>query len=86
MTRPSAPVLLTDLDATGKTDILSAPALWCLKYKSRHFTERRIYQTDRKEIVKYIKTTYTNPAHAYHHRDKLNSLFDCEDFSVHEYQ
>lgn len=86
MTRPSAEVLLSDLDDTGRTDILVAPALWCLLYKNQHFGVRRVYQNDSREMTKYLRTTYTNPAHAYHHRDRLNSLFDCDDFSVTEYQ
>lgn len=82
MSRPSARILLSDQDLDSQIDILAADKIWAVYYKNQPFNYRRRYFNTVSGVVKYCRTNFTNMSPAYVLCDKLNSLFDCEDFTV----
>jgi hypothetical protein len=81
MSRPKPRVLLEHLDPnTLQLDqILEADAIWAVVYKDEPFNlKTSLNQND----SKYKKSSFSNPGHAHSLAAKLNSMFNCSDFTV----
>ena len=84
MVRPKAPVLLQQADDIGDIEIMMAPAVWIVMYQNTAISMARRTWTVRGQVVKYMRTNFSNPAHAYRLARKLNKMFDTDDFTVRE--
>jgi len=83
MTRPSLPVLKSVTMNTGITwDILAAEQTYVITYKNRPVSIRVDQPMNIRSGYKYKKMSYTNLRVAENQRDKLNEIFDTEDFAV----
>lgn len=84
MVRPKAPVLLREQNDSGETEVLMADAVWIVMYQNTAISVTRRTWTAHGQVIKYMRTNFSNPAHAYRLADKLNKMFDTEDFTVKE--
>jgi hypothetical protein len=81
MARPKPRVLVEHYDPnTGQLDqILEADAIWAVVYKDEPFN---LKSTTLPVGSKYKKSSFSNPGHAHNLATKLNSEFNCSDFTV----
>ena len=83
MTRPSLPVLKSVTQSDGITwDILAAEQTYVITYKNRPISIRVDQPMNIRSGYKYKKLSYITLAVAENQRDKLNKIFNCDDFSV----
>jgi hypothetical protein len=83
MTRPSLPVIKSVTRNDGITwDILAAEQTYVIVYKNRPISIRVDQPMNARSGFKYKKMSYTSLAAAENQRDKLNKIYDCDDFSV----
>jgi hypothetical protein len=84
MSRPKPTVLLenTDKKTYRSEQILEAEAIWAVFYKQNPFNLKSFNSITNYPGPKYKKTSFSNPGHAHNLAKRLNSLFDCNDFSV----
>ena len=84
MSRPKPTVLLehTDKKSYRSEQILDAEAIWAVFYNNKPFNLKSFNSITNYPGPKYKKTSFSNPGHAHNLAKRLNSLFDCEDFSV----
>ena len=81
--RPSGIILATTEDSDWTWDILDTVMPCQVVYCGEPFNLRKTHlEAWRSYGPKYLKTHYPTPAHAWRLADRLNQLFDCEDFSV----
>ena len=83
MSRPKPTVLLehTDKKSYRSEQILDAEAIWAVFYNNKPFNLKSFNSITNYPGPKYKKTSFSNPGHAHNLAKRLNSLFDCEDFS-----
>jgi hypothetical protein len=84
MARPRAPIVLTLTDDSGEIIIMTARAVWIVEYKNKPISATRTTWGITASSTKYTRTNFSNPAHAYKLADKLNKMFDTEEFTVRE--
>jgi len=84
MSRPKPTVLLesTDKQTYRSEQILEAEAIWAVFYKNKPFNLQSFNSITNYPGPKYKKTSFSNPGHAHNLAKRLNSLFECDDFSV----
>jgi len=84
MSRPKPDVLLEHIDKkTYKTQqILKSEAIWAVFYQGEPFNLKSANMLTNYPGPKYPKVSFSNPAHAINLAEKLNSLFNCNDFEV----
>lgn len=84
MSRPKPTVLLesTDKKTYRSEQILEAEAIWAVFYKQNPFNLKSFNSITNYPGPKYKKTSFSNPGHAHNLAKRLNSLFECDDFSV----
>ena len=84
MSRPKPTVLLesTDKKTYRSEQILEAEAIWAVFYKEKPFNLKSFNSITNYPGPKYKKTSFSNPGHAHNLAKRLNSLFECDDFSV----
>jgi hypothetical protein len=84
MSRPKPKVLLEITNKkTYKTEqILEAEAIWAVFYKGEPFNLRSSNTLISYPGPKYKKTSFSNPGHAINLAKKLNTMFNCRDFTV----
>lgn len=83
MTRPSQPVLKSATMSSGITwDVLAAEQTYVIVYKNRPISIRVDQPMNAKSGYKYKKLSYTNLASAENQCQRLNQVFDTQDFSV----
>jgi len=84
MSRPKPTVLLESIDKkTYRSEqILQAEAIWAVFYKQNPFNLKSFNSITNYPGPKYKKTSFSNPGHAHNLAKRLNSLFECDDFSV----
>lgn len=84
MVRPKALVLLEHQDDAGSIEVMMADAVWVVMYQNTAISIARRTWTADGTVVKYLRTNYSNRAHAYRLADRLNQMFDTDDFTVRE--
>ena len=84
MVRPKAPVLLQQTDGDAEVEIMMAYAVWIVVYQNAAISATRRTWAGKGQVIKYLRTNFSNRAHAYRLADRLNKMFDTEDFSVRE--
>ena len=84
MARPKPTIVLEDTDNTGKTiQVCEADKVYAVCYKGRPVTIRTNANIEMTyPVPKYIKSTYTNPGHAFNLAERMNQQFDTTDFDV----
>jgi len=86
MSRPKPTVLLEVTNKkTYKTDlILDAEAIWAVFYKDKPINLKNSSKIAHQAGPKYKKVSFSNEGHAVNLAEKLNKLFNCNDFSVYK--
>ena len=81
MARPKPRVLVEHYDPNTQqlNQILEADAIWAVVYKDEPFN---LKSTTHQVGSKYKKSSFSNPGHAHNLANKLNSEFNCSDFTV----
>jgi len=82
MARPKPDILLRDLQAKETMEILASPGIWFVLYQGRPIAITRRSWTAQGELVKYPRTGFNNPAHAYKLAERLNQRFMTNQFTV----
>lgn len=84
MSRPKPTVLLEHVNQSNfKTDqILAAEAIWAVLYKGEPFNLKSSSNLATIAGPKYKKVSFSNKGHAINLAKKLNTLFNCKDFTV----
>lgn len=84
MSRPKPTVLLEVTNKkTYKTEqVLEAEAIWAVFYKDRPINLKTSSLVATQLGPKYKKVSFSNSGHAYNLSEKLNKVFNTNDFSV----
>ena len=83
MSRVSLPVIKSVTQNSGITwDILAAEQTYVIVYKNRPISIRVDQPMNARSGYKYKKISYTNLSAAENQRDRLNKIYDCDDFTV----
>jgi hypothetical protein len=83
----SRPKPVVRLEYTNKVtykceQILDAEAIWAVFYQDKPFNLKSSNALTNYPGPKYKKTSFSNPGHAHNLAKKLNTMFNCNDFSV----
>ena len=86
MSRPKPKVLLeVTSKKTYKTEqVLEADAIWAVFYKGQPVNLKTTSVVAQQVGPKYKKVSFSNSGHAINLAEKLNKLFNCEDFAVYK--
>ncbi len=84
MSRPKPKVLLEITNKKNyKTEqVLEAEAIWAVFYKSKPVNLKTTSVVAQQLGPKYKKVSFSNSGHAFNLAEKLNKLFNCQDFEV----
>ncbi len=84
MSRPKPRILLEHVNKKNYKceQILDAEAIWAVFYKGKPFNLKSFNSLVNYPGPKYKKVSFSNPGHAINLAKKLNSQFNCTDFSV----
>lgn len=84
MSRPKPKVLLefANKDNYKVEQILEAEAIWAVFFKGKPFNLKSLNIITNYPGPKYKKVSFSNPGHAHNLAQKLNELFNTEDFAV----
>jgi hypothetical protein len=83
MARPRATILLsTHIDDFNSVEVLAAEGLYAVLYKDKPINLKTETWTERGELKKYVRTTYSNQAPADNLAKKLNRDFFTDEFTV----
>tara|TARA_B100000925_G_C21705548_1_gene344282 strand:+ start:173 stop:460 length:288 start_codon:yes stop_codon:yes gene_type:complete len=84
MSRPKPSILLEHIDKkTYRSEqVLDAEAIWAVFYKGKPFNLKSSNSLTQYPGPKYKKVSFSNPGHAHNLAEKLNDMFNCEDFKV----
>jgi hypothetical protein len=86
MSRPKPTVLLELTNKkTYKTEqVLEAEAIWAVFYKDKPVNLKTTSLVAQQVGPKYKKVSFSNSGHAINLAEKLNKMFNCQDFSVYK--
>ena len=86
MSRPKPKVLLEITNKkTYKTEqVLDAEAIWAVFYQDRPINLKTYSIVVQQLGPKYKKVSFSNSGHAFNLAEKLNKLFNTEDFGVYK--
>lgn len=84
MARPKGEVLLVDNDEYSTTEIMQAQSVWVVEYQNKPIVATRTTWGHAGAVAKYLRTNFSNKAHAYRLADKLNKKFNTDEFTVRE--
>ena len=86
MSRPKPKVLLEITNKKNyKTEqVLEAEAIWAVFYKARPVNLKTTSIIAHQLGPKYKKVSFSNSGHAFNLAEKLNKMFNCNDFSVYK--
>ena len=84
MARPKAEVLFEHTQGLTDWQIMRAQAVWVVEYQDKPISIAKTTWGSRGANIKYTRTNFSNPAHAYRLAEKLNKMFDTEEFTVRE--
>lgn len=84
MSRPKPKVLLEITNKKNyKTEqVLEADAIWAVFYKGQPVNLKTTSVVAQQLGPKYKKVSFSNSGHAFNLAEKLNKLFNCQDFAV----
>jgi len=84
MSRPKPKVLLeTTSKKTYKTEqVLEAEAIWAVFYQDRPINLKTSSLIGQQLGPKYKKVSFSNAGHAFNLSEKLNKIFNTDEFSV----
>ena len=84
MSRPKHEILLESINKqTYKAEqILSADAIYSVFYKNKPINLRVLNKLVSYPGPKYKKVSFSNSGHAFNLAERMNKLFDTEDFQV----
>jgi hypothetical protein len=84
MSRPKPTILLEAVNkSTYKAEqILAAEAIYSVFYKGQPINLRTLNKLVSYPGPKYKKVSFSNSGHAFNLRDRLNNIFQTDDFSV----
>ena len=84
MSRPKPKILLEYVDKkTYRAEqVLNAEAIWAVFYKNKPFNLKSLNSLTNYPGPKYKKVSFSNPGHEHNLAEKLNDMFDCQDFKV----
>ena len=84
MSRPKPNVLLEYIDnKTYRSEqVLEADAIWAVFHKDKPFNLKSSNALTNYPGPKYKKTSFSNPGHAFNLAEKLNKMFNTQDFTV----
>jgi len=84
MSRPKPKVLLEITNKKNyKTEqVLEADAIWAVFYQGKPVNLKTTSLVAQQLGPKYKKVSFSNSGHAFNLAEKLNKLFQCEDFGV----
>lgn len=86
MSRPKPKILLEITNKKNyKTEqVLEADAIWAVFYKDRPINLKTSSVVAHQLGPKYKKISFANSGHAFNLAEKLNKMFNCNDFSVYK--
>ena len=86
MSRPKPKVWLevTNKKSYKTEQVLEADAIWAVFYKDKPVNLKTTSVVAQQVGPKYKKVSFSNSGHALNLAEKLNKLFNCEDFSVYK--
>lgn len=86
MSRPKPTVILEYVDKkTYKSEqVLEAEAIWAVFFQGKPFNLKSLNIITNYPGPKYKKVSFSNPGHAHNLAQKLNELFNSNDFSVYK--
>jgi hypothetical protein len=86
MSRPKPKILLEISDKkTYKTEqVLEAEAIWAVFYLDKPINLKTLNLLGDQIGPKYKKISFSNSGHAFNLAEKLNKLFNCNEFSVYK--
>jgi hypothetical protein len=86
MSRPKPKVLLevTDKKSYKTEQVLESDAIWAVFYKDRPVNLKTTSIVAQDAGPKYKKVSFSNSGHAFNLAEKLNKLYNCQDFSVYK--
>lgn len=86
MSRPKPNVLLEITNKkTYKTEqVLEAEAIWAVFYKGKPVNLKTSSIVAQEIGPKYKKVSFSNSGHALNLAEKLNKMFNCDDFAVYK--
>jgi len=86
MSRPKPKVLLEVTNKKNyKTEqVLEAEAIWAVFYKDKPVNLKTTSIVAQDIGPKYKKVSFSNKGHAFNLAEKLNKMFNCNDFSVYK--
>ena len=86
MSRPKPNVLLeiTDKKTYKVEQVLEAEAIWAVFYQDKPINLKTGSLIAQNLGPKYKKISFSNPGHAHNLAEKLNKLFNCNNFSVYK--
>ena len=84
MSRPKPTVILEHVN--NKTyrceQVLAADAIWAVFYQNKPFNLKSSNALTNYPGPKYKKTSFSNPGHAFNLAEKLNVMFNSDEFAV----
>ena len=86
MSRPKPTVILEYVDKkTYKSEqVLEAEAIWAVFFQGKPFNLKSLNIITNYPGPKYKKVSFSNPGHAHNLAQKLNEMFNSNDFSVYK--
>jgi hypothetical protein len=86
MSRPKPTVILENTNKkTFKVEqVLEAEAIWAVFYQDKPINLKTTSIIAHQVGPKYKKVSFSNAGHAHNLADKMNKLFNTEDFSVYK--
>jgi hypothetical protein len=86
MSRPKPSVLLehTNKQSYRCEQVLESEAIWAVFYQSKPFNLKSFNSNMDNAGPKYKKTSFSNPGHAINLAERLNELYNCNDFTVYK--
>ncbi len=86
MSRPKPTVILEHVN--NKTyrceQVLAADAIWAVFYQNKPFNLKSSNALTNYPGPKYKKTSFSNPGHAFNLAEKLNVMFNSDEFAVYK--
>lgn len=84
MARPKPDIIFRDDSGIETLEVLASPGMWFVCYQDQPIGLVKKSWTSRGETVKYPRTGFNNPAHAFKLAERLNERFMTDQFTVME--